>query len=126
MTDNLIELTEDEFDDSYELKPNHLNPSAGWAIGDSGGCLFETYGEELAFVRQQDPCTVWTLMDGDDGDMYLVSGYHFVNRVGYLLSTIPIPEHVTIQVRLPMSPDEDPDVDCDHESVLISDEKGNS
>jgi hypothetical protein len=111
MTDDFIELTEDEFDDRYTLKSNHLNSSAGWAIGDSGGCLFETYGEELSSVRQQDPCTVWTLTDGDDGDMYLISGYHFVNRIGYLLSTIPIPEDVTIQVHLPMSPTEDPDPD---------------
>ena len=31
MSDNYIELTEDEFDARYPLKPNHLNPSAGWA-----------------------------------------------------------------------------------------------
>ncbi len=109
MSDNFIELAEDEFDDRYTLKPNHLNPSAGWAIGDAGGCLFQTYGEELAFVRQQDPCTVWTLMDGDDGDINLLSGYHFVNRVGYLVSAVPIPAHVTIQVHLPMLSDEDKD-----------------
>ena len=29
-------------------------------------------------MRQQDPLTVWTLVDGDDGDMYLISGLHFV------------------------------------------------
>jgi len=107
MTDTLIELTEDEFDDTYPLMPNHINPSAGWAIGDTGGCLFETFGEEFAFVRRQDPRTIWTLVDGDDGDMYVTSGLHFVNRIGYLLSTIPIPDDVTIQVHLPMSHDED-------------------
>jgi hypothetical protein len=107
MTETFIELTEDEFDDRYLLVPNHINPSAGWAIGEAGGCLFETYGEEFAFVRRYDPRKVWTLVDGDDGDMYVISGHHFVNRVGYLLSTVPIPEDVTIQVHLPMSHDED-------------------
>lgn len=107
MTETFIELTEDEFDDRYPLVPNHINLSAGWAIGEAGGCLFETFGEEFAFVRRQDPRKVWTLVDGDGGDMYVISGLHFVNRVGYLLSTIPIPENATIQVHLPMSHDED-------------------
>lgn len=103
MTETFIELTEDEFDDQYPLVPNHINPNATWVIGDTGGCLFETYGEEFEFVRRQDPRTVWTLVDGDDGDMYVISGFHFVNRVGYLVSTIPVPEDVTIQVHLPRS-----------------------
>ena len=85
---NIIDLTEDEFDAAYPLRPNHLNPNASWAIGDGPGCLFETYGEELAFVRTQDPKTVWTLLDGDDGDLYLVSGYHFVNRIGYRVARV--------------------------------------
>ncbi len=108
MSDNFIELTQDEFDNRYPLKFNHLNPSAGWALGEGRGCLFETHGEEYAFVMRQDPRRVWTLLDGDDGDMYLINGVRFVNRVGYLLSTIPVPDAVTIQVRLPMSTDEDP------------------
>ena len=107
MTEILIELTEDEFDVQYPLVPNHINPSASWAFGNAGGCLFETYGEEFEFVRRYDPSKVWTLVDGDAGDMYLVSGLHYVNRVGYLLSRNPIPENTTVQVRLPMENDYD-------------------
>ena len=102
MTHSLIEITEDEFDARYPLRTNHLNPHASWAFGDDRGCLFETYGEELAFVRQQDRRTIWTLVDGDDGDQYLQSGFHIVNRIGYLLSTVPVPEGADIQVRIPM------------------------
>ena len=76
-----LEITEDEFDARYPLVPNHLNPNASWGFGDSGGCLFETYGEELAFVRSQDQRYVWTFIDGDDGQ-YVVSGMHFINRIG--------------------------------------------
>jgi hypothetical protein len=112
MTEAFMELTEDEFSDRYPLVPNHINPSAGWDIGEAGGCLFETYGEEFEFVRRQNPRNVWTLVDGDDGDMYVISGLHFVNRVGYLLSTIPVPEEATIQVHLPMSHDDDPEDDA--------------
>ncbi len=106
MTTDLIEITEEEFDATYPLKPNHLNPHAGWVYGETGGCLFETYGEELEFVRQQDPRTVWTLVDGDEGDQYLLSGFHFVNRFGYLLSTVPVPEGQDIQVCIPMETDD--------------------
>ena len=107
MTELFIELTEDEFDDQYALVPNHINPSASWAFGDARGCLFETYGEEFEFVRRYDSSKVWTLVDGDGGDLYLVSGLHYVNRVGYLLSRNPIPENTTVQVRLPMENDND-------------------
>ena len=102
MTPDLITLTEDEFDATYPLKTNHLRPDASWAFGEGGGCLFETYGDELAFVQQQDPRTIWTLVDGDDGDQYLLSGFHFVNRIGYLISTIPIPEWTEVEVHIPM------------------------
>lgn len=103
MTENFIEITEDQFDEQYPLVENHINPSAGWVYGEGKGCLFETYGEEFAYVRRFDPLRVWTLVDGDDGDMYLISGLHFVNRVGYLLSRDPVPEGATIQVRLDMN-----------------------
>lgn len=107
MTETFMELTEDEFSDRYPLVPNHINPSAGWAIGDTGGCLFETFGEEFDFIRRQDPRRVWMLIDGDGGDMYVISGLHHVNRIGYLLSTLPVPEDVCIQVHLPTSHQDD-------------------
>jgi hypothetical protein len=98
MTPTAIEMTEDEFDKQYPLVTNHLNPNATWGSGDGHGCLFETYGEELAFVRNQNPLTVWTWVDGDDGNQYVVSGYHFVNRIGYLISTNPFSEDAVIEV----------------------------
>jgi hypothetical protein len=102
MTHSLIEMTEDEFDAGYPLRANHFNPHASWAFSDDRGCLFETYGEERDFVRSQDPRTIWTLVDGDDGDQYLLSGFHVVNRIGYLVSTVAVPEGADIQVHIPM------------------------
>src|SRR5579871_4995271 len=107
MTNTPIEISEVEFDACYPLLVNHLNPHASWATGDGTGCLFETYGEELEFVRRQDPRTVWTLVDGDDGDQYVVSGFHFVNRIGYLVSTVPIPYDTDIAVHIPMQADDE-------------------
>jgi hypothetical protein len=103
MTTTLVQLTEDGFDAAYTLRTNHFNPNASWTYGEGTGCLFETYGEELQFVRSQDPATIWTLIDGDDADQYIVSGYHFVNRIGYFISTTPVPDDLDIEVHIPMN-----------------------
>lgn len=98
MTDTHMELSEDEFDRQYPLVRNHMNPNASWAFGDENGCLFETYGEELEFVRSQPANTIWTLVDGDNENPCLLSGYHLVNRIGYLISTKTVPEGTMIVV----------------------------
>ena len=102
----LITLTEDEFNSQFPLVENHLNPQASWAFGDGQGCLFETYGEEFEFVRQQDPAKVWTITDGDDGDWYIVNGLHYVNRIGYLISRNAVPAGIAIEVHIPLSTDD--------------------
>ena len=50
---------------------------------------FETYGEDLDFVRSQREDHVWTLMDDDNGELVVVAGYHFVNRVHYIITLKP-------------------------------------
>lgn len=100
-----ISISEDEFDARFPLIPNHLRLDAGWSLGDGSGCLFETYGDELDFVQSQDPRKVWTLVDGDDGRHVLCSGVHGVNRIGYLVSTIAVPEGVAFEVHIPPAPD---------------------
>ena len=111
MTHQFIEMTEAEFDNQFQLITNHINPWAGWAVDDQGGCLFETYGPEFDFVRRFDLSRVWTLIDGEDGDMYLVSGLHYVNRVGYLITRESVPDSTSIQVHLPMQQDDEIETD---------------
>jgi hypothetical protein len=57
------------------------------------GCdKFETYGKELDYVlsiANTEPARVWTLVDGDDGNLYIVSGYHLVNRINYFITQNP-------------------------------------
>lgn len=89
MTITVIQLSEAEFADRYPLRTNPLR----------GGTLFETYGEELAFILTQDPRTIWTLVDGDDGTPLILNGFHYVNRVGYFVSARPAPLDVMISVR---------------------------
>ena len=63
-------------------------------------------------MRRQDPRTVWTLVDGEDSDLSLINGIHFVNRIGYLISTVAVPEGVDVEVRIPMEPAPETDDDC--------------
>ena len=69
------------------------------------GPVIELTEDEFDFVRRSDPLRVWTLIDADDGDLYVVSGLHLVNRVGYLLGRDPVPADVFAQVHIPMTTD---------------------
>jgi hypothetical protein len=106
MTQSSTQISEDEFDATYPLVTNQINPHATWAFGDGLGCLFDTHDHELAFVRRQDPRTIWTLVDGNDGNLYVVSGYRIVNRIGYLISTVPFSDGADIEVPIPFDSNE--------------------
>ena len=104
-----VELTEDQFEERYTQVPNHLNPHAAWVTGDGPGNLFETYGDEVDFVYAQDPAKVWTLIDGNDGDLYLISGRWFVNRIGHLITEEAVPVRGSVSVHIPMGRDSEED-----------------
>ncbi|MBS0265376.1 MAG: hypothetical protein JSS02_25805 [Planctomycetes bacterium] len=103
MTDTVLKLTEDEFAARFPLVPNRINSMATWAFDNGPGCLFETIGPEFEHVRRYNPRKVWTVVDGDDGDMFVINGHYMVNRVGYLLSRDPAPENAVVEVRIPMT-----------------------
>jgi hypothetical protein len=74
----------DAWDAKYQPMDNHIDTNAG--------DKFETYGEELDYVlsiANTEPARVWTLVDGDDGNLYITSGYHLVNRVNYFITHNP-------------------------------------
>ena len=74
----------DAWDAKYQPMENHIDTNAG--------DKFETYGEELDYVlsiANTEPARVWTLVDGDDGNLYITSGYHLVNRLNYFITHNP-------------------------------------
>lgn len=85
---NLTILTEDEWFEQFKPIPNYLDDNASFHDGEHG-YMFETYGEELEFVKAQQPNRIWTYADGDDGGTYISDGYHVVNRIGYFVTTVP-------------------------------------
>ena len=84
----LIELTEEEWFDTFKPLPNLIDPDASFSDGENG-YMFETYGDELTFIQGANDNVIWTYGDGDDGGTYIWSGYSFVNRIGYFITERP-------------------------------------
>jgi len=93
--DNFIEMDFDEWFDVYKPIQNHIDTNASF-----DGAMFETYGEEVAFVKEQDGSYIWTYGDGDDGGSYVWNGWSFVNRIGYFITEVPCPADTTIQIKV--------------------------
>ena len=73
-------IIEDDFYEIYKPIKNKFDDDAPWS-----GNMFETYGEELEFVRQQPKENIWTITE--DGDTFdILPGFHLVNRWGYLVT----------------------------------------
>jgi hypothetical protein len=88
-----IEMTEDEWIATYKPILNHIDTNASF-----DGTMFETYDEEVEFVKSQPNEYIWTFGDGDDGGGYVWNGWSFINRIGYFITEVPCPPDVTIQV----------------------------
>jgi len=109
------ELSEDDWMKKYQPVMNHLRDN-------EESDQFETYGEELEFVLAQNDKNVWTEMDGDNG-VYIVNGYHYVNRICYYVTEKPWEDGEDIQITLltyevcdcydPEDEDTEPDDDCE-------------
>ncbi len=82
-----ISLSDETFWERFKPLKNHLVPSAPF-----DDCMFETYGPELAFVQSQSEALVWTVLDCD-GEIFIGSGWHFVNRLGYIIASVPRESH---------------------------------
>jgi hypothetical protein len=81
---------------TYSAWEELFQPITNTLSGDTGEDTihFETYGEEVEFVKSQDPNHIWTEVDGDSGT-YIVAGYHFVNRIQYYVTEKPWSDEYT-------------------------------
>ncbi len=103
MPSNLIELTFEEADEQFKFIPNNYDEYSSF-----DGLMFETYGDEVEFVKSQSPDKIWMYGEGDDGGLYIWSGWGFVNRIGYFISQNPVPDNTIIQIQVA-----EPDLTCD-------------
>lgn len=94
-------LTEDShlFYEKYLPLKNHLPGSNAsgpveegdkYAPGEVMGVdyYFETYGEEVEFVKKHDEAYIWTLIQGDGAEL-ICQGFRWVNRLSYFVTTVP-------------------------------------
>ena len=101
-----ITITEDEFYEKYNPLPNLLRDDAPF-----GGFMFETFGPELEFVEEHlncDTCRrgIWTVIEAE-GNFYFLSGFHYVNRFGYLLTEELVEVDTEIEVKIDTEIDDD-------------------
>jgi hypothetical protein len=76
-------MSDDVFFEKYTCVQNPYTTN-----GSFDNCMFETYGDEYETVKTihiVNPRTVWTLIDCD-GWYGIVAGYHWINRIGYLIT----------------------------------------
>lgn len=86
----------DEWRDAYRPVRNTIRTDAPF-----DGLMFETFGPELDAVAAAHPACVWTLVSSDDDDgLYLLTGFHFVNRMGYLVTERPWAGEGQLEIRL--------------------------
>lgn len=89
---------------SYAAFVDRYRPIATGIIEGEPSCpMFAAFGQDLQTVRRTDESRVWTVIDvdlsdgephpyeGEDGDncWVIVTGYHYVNRLGYLITEAP-------------------------------------
>jgi hypothetical protein len=76
------EMTWSEWEAKYKPIANHL-------VKSPDQLMFETYGEEVEFVKTKiDTNQVWTYVDGDMSSL-IMAGFGIVNRIGYYVTEIP-------------------------------------
>ena len=100
MENTIIQLTEEQFEAMFTQQINHIERAlADKSIDDEdicsfGGTMYETFGEELEYVKEMAKQNrVVTIIEGDDGEehatIFYTSGYHLVNRLGFLVLDKP-------------------------------------
>lgn len=100
-------ISEESFFATYKPEPNPFDAEAPW-----NGSMLETFGPELEYVKAAlaaTPDKVWTVLDCD-GSLIVSSGYHHVNRVGYIITEVPVADGEMVETEA----DED-DVSADED-----------
>lgn len=83
MSSKLVKISIEDWTEEFKPIINHFDNNASY-----NGCMFETYGDEEAYVKRinaENPLRVWTVLDCD-GETIVGQGYHHVNRLGYLIT----------------------------------------
>lgn len=90
-------LTYDDWCAFYAPVKNPVSPYAAF-----DGTMFETFGDDLAYVQTQPLENIWTLVQGnfdeDGGNLYVINGYYLINRIGYFVTRQPMEEDEDLEI----------------------------
>lgn len=87
MSKKLVTISIEDWTEQFKPVKNYISKFNGNEPA-YDGCMFETSGEEEAYVKiinAEQPLKVWTVLDCD-GSLIVSQGYHHVNRFGYLIT----------------------------------------
>jgi hypothetical protein len=87
-----VSLTWEEFTEQFKPVPNHFHPNDPYLH-------FETYGEEVEFVKTIPNERIWTYTDIGNGSV-VTNGWHFINRLGYFITEVPAEDDTDYEVDL--------------------------
>lgn len=83
-------IPENQYDEIDEWREKYKPIDNPHTDGDD---FFESYGEDLDFVKQHDDDVIWTWCTSDgDGWDYVNQGWHSANRMGYHIASVPYQE----------------------------------
>ena len=90
-TNTFTEMSLTEWIETY--KPIH-NPRSQ----DDGfwGAAFETFGEDIDYLKTHDANRIWTLINGDGVHMSLENGIRWVDRLNYFVTEVPFDGEVSV------------------------------
>jgi hypothetical protein len=71
----------DDWFEKYKPQLNHFT-----SLPDNDNYTFETFGEELEYVKKQNNKQIWTLIECEDEEIWIIPGYHLVNRMNYYIT----------------------------------------
>lgn len=91
-------ISEVDFYEKYKPVINHLERKrqpksvADEDIASYGGAMYETYGEDVEYIRslckEGKENLVWTITDCD-GELIVQTGCWLINRIGYIVTENP-------------------------------------
>jgi len=73
--------------EKYKPKHNHLSKYPD-------EMMYETYGEEVEYIKSMHPNFIWTRVSGDMCDL-IVAGMAYVNRIAYYVTENPWEDDMT-------------------------------
>jgi len=99
--DNVLTLTDDQFIARYKPEENEQGGyyrQRDWTVPE----------DQVEIEKATAEHRIWTAGDDDDGNFCISSGWHFVNRLYYIITELPL-ENPDWIVQVPSDEDEPPD-----------------